>query len=179
MTISLGRRFPGASSDLPGSHYGSGQSAVSDQPCGRSTTMPPYLVLLPVGFTEPGRSPDLLVSSYLTVSPLPRRTKSTVAVCSLWHFPYPKPGGGCYPPPRPAESGLSSAACPQPPAFTRTRAPRRSSNPPEPTCIITRHESFSSENPITNLKIRPPDSFGKCLPFYFLSANFPFPPDTI
>src|SRR5438132_14009451 len=34
----------------------------------------PYLVLLPVGFAEPGRSPGLLVSSYLAVSPLPRRT---------------------------------------------------------------------------------------------------------
>jgi len=36
------------------------------------STLLPYLVLLPVGFTEPGRSPGLLVSSYLTVSPLPR-----------------------------------------------------------------------------------------------------------
>ncbi len=31
----------------------------------------PFLVLLPVGFTEPPRSPAALVSSYLTVSPLP------------------------------------------------------------------------------------------------------------
>ena len=52
--------------------------------------LPPYLVLLPVGFTEPGRSPDLLVSSYLTVSPLPRRTRGFAqAVCFLWHCPYP------------------------------------------------------------------------------------------
>jgi len=29
------------------------------------------LALLPMGFTEPDRSPGLLVSSYLTVSPLP------------------------------------------------------------------------------------------------------------
>ena len=35
--------------------------------------MPPYLALLQVGFAEPDRSPGLLVSSYLTVSPLPRR----------------------------------------------------------------------------------------------------------
>jgi hypothetical protein len=42
----------------------------------------PYLVLLQVGFTEPGRSPDLLVSSYLTVSPLPPRRK--------------RPGGGLF-----------------------------------------------------------------------------------
>ena len=32
----------------------------------------PCLTLLPVGFTEPSRLPSLLVSSYLTVSPLPR-----------------------------------------------------------------------------------------------------------
>jgi len=31
----------------------------------------PCLILLPVGFTEPGRSPGLLVRSYRTVSPLP------------------------------------------------------------------------------------------------------------
>ncbi|GAC1452417.1 MAG: hypothetical protein NVSMB9_37350 [Isosphaeraceae bacterium] len=50
--------------------------------------MPSYLALLLVGFAEPGQSPDLLVSSYLTVSPLPRRFL-VVAVCFLWHFPYP------------------------------------------------------------------------------------------
>jgi hypothetical protein len=33
------------------------------------------LVLLQMGFTEPGRSPGLLVSSYLTVSPLPPQRK--------------------------------------------------------------------------------------------------------
>src|SRR5271166_5803212 len=36
------------------------------------TALLPYLVLLPMGFAEPGRSPGLLVSSYLAVSPLPR-----------------------------------------------------------------------------------------------------------
>ena len=43
-------------------------------PCApsRPFALPPYLVLLPMGFTEPGRSPGLLVSSYLAVSPLPR-----------------------------------------------------------------------------------------------------------
>ena len=56
--------------------------------------LPPYLVLLPVGFTEPDRSPGLLVSSYLTVSPLPRRWKpSPPAVCFLWHCPYPNAFG--------------------------------------------------------------------------------------
>jgi len=40
------------------------------------------LALLRVGFTEPTRSPGSLVSSYLTVSPLP---PVKAAVCSLWH----------------------------------------------------------------------------------------------
>jgi len=46
-----------------------------------------------VGFAEPGRSPGLLVSSYLTVSPLPRSRPGvsragSEAVYSLLHFPY-------------------------------------------------------------------------------------------
>jgi len=52
----------------------------------------PYLVLLPMGFTEPSRSPGLLVSSYLTVSPLPqpkRLVDAAEAVYFLWHFPGP------------------------------------------------------------------------------------------
>ena len=90
MTISLGRRSPDASSDLPGSHDGSGRSAYRPPvPKDQAAFLLPYLVLLPVGFTEPGRSPDLLVSSYLTVSPLPQRTESAAAVCFLWHYPYP------------------------------------------------------------------------------------------
>jgi hypothetical protein len=54
--------------------------------------LPPYLVLLPMGFAEPGWSPSLLVSSYLAVSPLPRpayRGTLAEAVYFLWHFPYP------------------------------------------------------------------------------------------
>ena len=82
MTISLGRRLPGASSDLPGSRHGSGRSAgVNRAARAKLAPMPPYLVLLPVGFAEPGRSPGLLVSSYLAVSPLPRATETAEAVC--------------------------------------------------------------------------------------------------
>ena len=51
----------------------------------------PLLVLLPVGFTEPSTSPTMLVSSYLTVSPLPAlphpKASEPLAVCSLWHCP--------------------------------------------------------------------------------------------
>src|SRR4051812_12972833 len=73
MIISLGRRSPAASSDLPGSRNGPGRPAsLGPGLAALTSTLLPYLVLLPVGFTEPGRSPALLVSSYLTVSPLPR-----------------------------------------------------------------------------------------------------------
>lgn len=74
--ISLGGRLPVPSSGLPG-----GSAGIYRGP---KSGLTPCLTLLPVGFAEPGRSPDLLVSSYLTVSPLPR---STSAVCFLWHFP--------------------------------------------------------------------------------------------
>ncbi len=55
----------------------------------------PCLVLLRVGFTEPAESPRLLVRSYRTVSPLPDpaspwRLDGPSAVCSLWHFPWPR-----------------------------------------------------------------------------------------
>src|SRR4029453_5856794 len=43
-----------------------------------------YLTLLRGGFTEPARSPVPLVSSYLTVSPLPFGLRRS-AVCFLWH----------------------------------------------------------------------------------------------
>jgi hypothetical protein len=78
MVIHLEYRLPGTSRDLPGSY-------------GRTTLlMLLYLVLLQVGFTKLLMSPSRLVSSYLTVSPLPTRTKKTSslwAVYSLWHFP--------------------------------------------------------------------------------------------
>ena len=51
------------------------------------------LVLLPVGFAEPNRSPGLLVRSYRTVSPLPLAVRLAAshwsAVCFLLHFPCP------------------------------------------------------------------------------------------
>jgi hypothetical protein len=49
------------------------------------------LALLRTGFTEPRRSPGTLVSSYLTLSPLPRAAAR--AVCFLWHFPRVAPPG--------------------------------------------------------------------------------------
>jgi len=43
--------------------------------------------LLQAGFTEPPESPPALVSSYLTVSPLPSE-RVPKAVYSLWHCPW-------------------------------------------------------------------------------------------
>ena len=68
--ISLGRRLPDASSGLTRER-------------GRATRLLSYLALLRVGFAEPTRSPAPLVSSYLTVSPLPL---FRAAVCFLWHW---------------------------------------------------------------------------------------------
>jgi hypothetical protein len=144
MIIFLGHQSPGASSDLPGSRNGSGRS-VSGRPGETqrlnrfaSSVQPallPYLVLLPMGFAEPGRSPGLLVSSYLAVSPLPRpeRPKGfgrgglfSVAL-SLSGPRTANPDGGCYPPPRPVESGLSSVARPSTRAAGPVSRPRNQS----------------------------------------------------
>src|SRR3989304_2117993 len=80
--ISLGRRLPGASSGHTREPHAGHASPVR-----RANATPgslSYLALLRVGFTEPARSPAPLVSSYLTVSPLPRGSRR-VAVCFLWH----------------------------------------------------------------------------------------------
>ena len=83
VAIYLGQQLPAASRDRPGSHNGSGRS-VSWR-----TRTAPCLVLHPVGFTEPDRSPGLLVRSYRTVSPLPGRSTGR-AVYFLLHFPCPR-----------------------------------------------------------------------------------------
>jgi hypothetical protein len=64
--FSRAQRLPGASSSRPGSGYGASRPAAF--PWERTSSC---LALLRVGFAEPDRSPGLLVSSYLTVSPLP------------------------------------------------------------------------------------------------------------
>ena len=108
MIIYLGRRLPDASSDLPGSRDGSGRSVGGGRRGtggsnrlvpSRPFALPPYLVLLPMGFTEPGRSPGLLVSSYLAVSPLPRsrrreatRPRRSISVALSLSVPLSRPG---------------------------------------------------------------------------------------
>ena len=53
-----------------------------------SISVLPYLVLLQVGFAKLSQSLGILVSSYLTISPLP--FDKLRAVSFLWHFPYPE-----------------------------------------------------------------------------------------
>ncbi len=81
MIIHLEPRFLGASSDLPESSDGP-PSTLS------------YSVLLQVGFTEPPMSPSKLVSSYLTVSPLPQKTKVSRGGLLSVALSFPSPGLG-------------------------------------------------------------------------------------
>jgi hypothetical protein len=66
-TIHLGLPSPTGSCDLPADSDGPPSNACAAPARRRS-----LLVLLRVGFTEPPRSPGVLVVSYTTVSPLPR-----------------------------------------------------------------------------------------------------------
>ncbi len=85
------------------------KAASSAQTPSRNRTS--FLVLLQVGFTQPPRSPEALVVSYTTVSPLPalRPKPEPLAVCLCGTVPRVT-SGGRYPPPCPAESGPSSAS---------------------------------------------------------------------
>ncbi len=168
MIIYLGRRLPDASSDLPGSHDGSGRSVGGgrwgsrfDPWCpSRPFALPPYLVLLPMGFTEPGRSPGLLVSSYLAVSPLPRSRRREATRPRRFIFcgtvpiqvAFAVPDGGRYPPSRPVESGLSSVASPQ------TQALRPAGFPTGPGASAQApgdHRPATNSDPIIRAEVRP------------------------
>ncbi len=70
---------------------------------GRPQTLP-YLALLRVGFTKLPVSPLELVSSYLTVSPLPDLLRRFIFCGTFLKVTLT----GCYPAPYPAELGLSS-----------------------------------------------------------------------
>ena len=111
--ISLGRRLLNGSSNLPGSGRDGPPRAAGLLPTRRT---PPCLVLLPVGFTKPNRSPGPLVRSYRTVSPLPHRrfleaSFETHIDDRRFAFCGTVPvlaDGGRYPPPCPVKPGLSS-----------------------------------------------------------------------
>jgi len=78
--IHLVPRLPGGSSDRPEEN---GRAARRPTLADRTSL---YTVLLRVGFTERPLSRTDLVSSYLTISPLLRTSRSG-AVSFLWHFP--------------------------------------------------------------------------------------------
>src|SRR4029077_17053596 len=79
-------------------------SGISAGPLARA-----LLILLPVGFTEPPQSPEVLVVSYTAVSPFPRSPVARFARRSVLCGTVPRvTPGGRYPPPCSVESGLSS-----------------------------------------------------------------------
>ena len=129
MIISLGNRLLDSSSSLPGSRWRAGPTRWEPwRQCRQASAHAPCLTLLPVGFTEPSRSPGLLVSSYLTVSPLPHGPKSARRFAFCCTFPGLS-AGGRYPSLRPAEPGLSSRrVLSEPTAAAPFRPGRRSSD---------------------------------------------------
>src|SRR3954453_8671615 len=113
MTISLGHRLPGASSDLPGSRNGSGRSAARPAPRDRAETAPLF-GLAPGGVcrAKPVTRPagELLPRRFTLTAPIRGRRGGLFSVAlSLLGYP----SGGRYPPPCPMESGLSSLANPE------------------------------------------------------------------
>jgi hypothetical protein len=90
------------------------------------------LALLRTGFTEPHRSLDALVSSYLTFSPLPRH-RSAEAVRFLWHFP------------RVAPPGISPASCPTESGLSSTRPPPESGVPAAAARPTPRHKYATTQ----------------------------------
>ena len=84
-TIHLGVPLPTRSSSPPAGSGGPPSNACA-HPASRMLS-----TLLRVGFTEPPRSPGMLVVSYTTVSPLPP-IRGPAAVCFLWHCPAARAG---------------------------------------------------------------------------------------
>ncbi len=108
----LSSRFPGSDDHLSGSRIASGherptRKSRTGRPYPRKRGALPYVALLQAGFSKHPRSPGGLVSSYLTVSPLPasRRLAGGLLFCGTVHGVAPCPVSG---PPCPAELGLSS-----------------------------------------------------------------------
>ena len=93
-------------SNLPESHPSRAGSRNCSAEAERSLAL--CLILLRAGFTEPTESPRSLVSSYLTISPLPRISELTVRRCTFCcTFPNLS-AGRRYRPLCPMKPGLSS-----------------------------------------------------------------------
>ena len=95
----------------------------SETPADFRRSHPACLALLPMGFTQPTQSPESLVRSYRTVSPLPGRPRTVLPRSELlrrFAFCCTCPvlaDGGRYPPSYSEEPGLSS------PPITTQRTP--------------------------------------------------------
>ncbi len=115
-TIHLGQPSPTASSNLPGSAFGTDAGNTQTPPRGRCpllgtlcVALLPYLVLLRAGFTVPRAVTSRAVRSYRTFSPLPARVNEDrrYIFCGTFRGLTPP---RCYLAPCPKEPGLSSIA---------------------------------------------------------------------
>ena len=97
--IPLGRRLPGASSNLPGRQD---QDMIPKLLASRR----PYSVLLPVGFAVPPALPPARCALTAPFHPCRDKTLRAAAVCSLWHCPWAR-----------TRRMLSGTACPWSPDF--------------------------------------------------------------
>ncbi len=88
-TIYLGAVSPLPSCGLPKCQVPFGTNGRTTRGLRRHS----YLALHPAGFTEPSRSPAMLVSSYLTFSPLPAHRRRRYLFCGTFHRLFPKPYG--------------------------------------------------------------------------------------
>jgi hypothetical protein len=199
MIIYLGRRLPGASSDLPEGRNGPGRSVciLPALRCGEplritgSAALPPYLVLLPMGFTEPGRSPGLLVSSYLAVSPLPRPRRKHPSRGGLFSVALSLSGAASvkkqpqtvgvthhralWSPDFPPRHVLRHELSERFPALeAHIEAPRRSSRPPR-TSLSTLRPSADSDNS-TSRPVRPDSEINQSGSKHDIRVRQPFSP---
>ena len=84
---------------------GSGHRSSRPRACAEGGT-PSLFGLAPGGVCRAAGVAASAVRSYRTVSPLPRHTQRSAAVCSLWHFPWAR-----------TRRMLSGTACPRSPDF--------------------------------------------------------------
>jgi hypothetical protein len=75
------------------------RTADPDTDPGDRSPAPSLFGFAPGGVCRAASVAGNAVRSYRTVSPLPRHTQRSAAVCSLWHFPWGVTPAGCYPAP--------------------------------------------------------------------------------
>ena len=100
--IPLGRRSPGASSNLPGRQ----DPDTIPKRHFRASLAPSLFGLAPGGVCPAAGVAAGAVRSYRTISPLPQLTYPATAVCFLWHCPWVR-----------TRRMLSGTACPRSPDF--------------------------------------------------------------